>query len=68
VSELQLAIPLIVAAEAAAALAVVGLWRRGVPGSVPFAALMAAAAWCSLAVSMSLLSDSAGVKFTWLRI
>ena len=67
-SELQLAIPLIVAAEAAAALAVVGVWRRGVPGSVPFAALMAAAAWCSLAVSMSLLSDSAGVKFTWLRI
>jgi PAS domain S-box-containing protein len=68
VSELQLAIPLIIAAEAAVALAVVGLWRRGIPGSVPFSVLMAAAAWCSVAVSMSLLSDSAGVKFTWLRI
>ena len=67
-SELQLAIPLFIAAQAAIALTVVGVRRRGVPGSAPFAVLMAAAAWSSFAVAMSLLADSAESKFVWLRI
>ena len=67
-SELQLSIPLLITGEAAAALAVVGLLRRGIVGAVPFAVLMAAAAWWSFAQSMEVLADDAGGKFAWLRI
>ena len=67
-SEAQLAVPLIIAAEAAIVLAVIGISRRGLPGALPFGLLMAAAAWTTLAVMMGLLSDAATLKFLWTRV
>lgn len=67
-SEIQIAIPLFIAAQAGAALAFLGLSKRRVPGAVPFAVLMGVSAWISLAVALGLLAEAATAKYAWLRI
>ena len=67
-SELKLAIPLLVTGEAGGALAVIGLWSRGVYGAAPFAVLMAAAGWWAVAQALGLFAEDAAGKFAWLRV
>jgi len=68
VSELQVAIPLLIAGEIAIGFALLGVVRRGVPGAAPYAVLMMAAGWCSLAMALGLFADDVASKFAWLRV